>query len=133
MYMKKALFGAHDSYPSSVEFLEILAKTLKKSYDVTIVESVDAMLEKMGIPFGSSSITPPENHFDLYIMEVNQGYPGGKTFEPASIIYQHVKDLVENGTVKFVAISGTSEAIEAAKSAGIPCIDKYKFNVQDYR
>ncbi len=130
MDVKKALLGAHGNYHSSVEYFESMVDLLEfRKYDVTIVTSVDDMLKEMGIPPESSSATVPKNHFDLYLMEINQGCPGEETYEPASKIYQHVKELVEGGTVKFLAISGTSEAIKVAESAGIPCRNKWNFKV----
>lgn len=95
-----------------------------EGYAVEKAGSVDEMLEKMGVPTESAPDSSPANHFDLYLMDVNLGYPNKRTYEPAACIYAHVKRDVDDGRARFIAVSANIDAVECAKQAGIPCCDK---------
>ena len=125
---KKALLAIHDKDLSSA-----LEDSLRGrgSFDVTVANSVDQMLELMGLSQDSPPDAAPINHFDLYCMDTNLGSPTTLSYKPAEDIYRHVRDLVKRGEVQFVAITGKSNLVAAASGVGIPCYDKGDFERMD--
>ncbi len=109
----KALIGLHneDSREANVDFIKGF------HYEVKAVGSVEEMLKEMGVQDGKLT-----NHFDRYFMDVNLGKPGELDIQAGLTVYGYVKDYVEKGKVKFLAISGLQETVELAVNAGIPCI-----------
>ncbi len=120
MEEKRALLAMH-----SQDYDRMLTRRLKSGgYQVVKAASVDEMLDKMGIPKNSSPDSSPTNPFAWCIMDINLGYEGGSSYEPALEIYKHVKVDVESGKLEFMAISGNPVAVSGAKNEGIPCMNK---------
>ena len=120
MAEKNALLGLHDEDQRKM-FNTLLSKS---GYNVTLADSVDAMLGEMGLSRDSHPDAEPSRTYQLYLMDSNLGLRSNPSIEPASVIYNHVKKYVERGEVKFLTISGRIEALEAAERAGIPTISK---------
>lgn len=115
---KTALLGTHD---------QIIARNFKwslkdKVCSLVVVDSIDKMLVSMGITPDSPVDSPPTNLYDIILMEVNLGYPGAPTYDPALKIYQHLKPYVTDGRTQFMSFSGENEAVSGAQQADIPCI-----------
>lgn len=126
----KALLGPH---PGREEDYLIYKMILKGAgyKEIDTATSAEQMLEKLGVEKDSSYDSPPANHYDFILMELNQGSPNDKTYEPALKVYRHVEADVRAGRTKFIAISGNRESIEGAKSQGIKALEKGSFRFQD--
>jgi hypothetical protein len=105
---KKALLGMHHEVVAEayVDSLEL------DGYKVKVVKTEQEMLEEA-----------KREKYQVYIMDANLGYPGSEDITPCVRFYELVKERVEIGKAKFVAISGNPIAIQAAKKQGIPAID----------
>jgi hypothetical protein len=127
--MKKALIGFHDQ--DSVDWREIVGEELAyRGYSVESVDSVDAMLEKMGIAADAAPDASPANAFDLYMMDANLGNKGGADSGPAGRFYAHARADCEAGRSKFMAFSEKAECVEDAQKKGAPCA--YKTEMFDF-
>jgi hypothetical protein len=113
---KKALLGLHGDYGWKNIFES-------EGYIVEEADSVDRMLEKMGIPKDSQPDCAPANHFDVYFMNTNLGFSNMPVYEPAERIYRHVKKDAEAGNIRFMSASANIDAVENGQKAGIPCVD----------
>ena len=58
--------------------------------------------------------------YDAYLMDANLGWPMSQIVDGCKGIYDLVKPRVEAGEARFLALSGTSKAIENARKLGIP-------------
>lgn len=117
MSLKKALLGIHN--PSVAKAFAQSCKVC--DYQADSVETAQEMLAKAR-----------QGDYDAYIMDVNLGYPDSPNISPAKDIYSLVKQRVEAGEAKFLAISANSEAIALARKEGIPTEEKYKLNIIDF-
>ena len=117
---RKALLGMHNEYYGA-SIADALASA---GYDVTEVDSVDGMLEKMGVHADSSPDAPPVNHFQKYMMDANLGHAGAASHEPASRIYRHIHADVKNGKIQFLAVSALPTVVQETNEEGIPCKEK---------
>ena len=123
-----ALLGLHN-----VMLNETSTMTLKAiGFRVTTTQSIDRMIEAMGIPKGGDPNIPPNNTFDVYLMDLNLGSPNGRSYEPALRVYRHIQSDVAQGNVKFLAISGNSDVVREAKLIGIPCDRLGSFNLYEF-
>jgi len=107
-------------------------------YEVVGVDSVEKMLEEMGIPEGASPDAEPVNKFRLYLMDTNLEKPMANTYEPVSRVYPHVREDVEKKEAYFMSITGNAILRSEAEKAGIPCasgpeIDKFLVGLQKKR
>jgi hypothetical protein len=66
-----------------------------------------------------------------YVMDANFGYEGSGNITPSSEVWEVVRDRVERGEAKFMAISGSEAVIEATRSLGIPAELKTDFTKID--
>ena len=83
--MKKCfLLGFHD------ESYREVYKTLLQMDDaqVTGVGTVEEMVEQARL-----------SRYDVYVMDLNLGFPGGRTILPAQQVYDLIKPHLEHGTV----------------------------------
>ena len=116
----KALLAMHDE-----RWQKIFTRSLNRAgYEVISAQSVDEMLEKMGIPQNAGPAASPINQFIWYIMDTNLGSPNNYSYEPVLRIYRHIQDSVEKKEVYFMSLTGNNQSINEAKKAGIPCMDK---------
>ncbi len=99
-------------------------------YEIEYADSVDDMLEKMGIQEGSEPDRLPEKQFSRYILDVND-VKDGQTFSNAHRLYGHVESLHdENAAVgqgtKYVAVSALEGTVAKAKAEcpGMPVMTK---------
>jgi len=123
--MKRALLGFHGE--SDEFFVELGLQLDFEGYlEWERVNSVDEMLEKMGLSADSIPDMAPQKPYDLYVMDVNLGSPNSTSYSQAAAVYEHVKEAVKAGEARFLAVSANEEAVKAAKEAGIPCCDKMK-------
>jgi len=123
---KTALLGYHNSGGMELDTIRLQ----KAGYAVTTADSLDGMLEKMGIRQGSQNAVPT-NKFGVYIMDLNLGKPGSESYSPAEIIYNFVRSDVESGQAVFMGLSGNDFTVTHAKIAGIPCIGNTEFDKFD--
>ena len=82
--MPKALLGFHkeNNFGKIVEVeMGFIGYTAER------VDSVDEMLEKMGIAKDSAPETHPTNLYEACLMDINLGDPGSTDVEPLKIIY----------------------------------------------
>ncbi len=113
---KKALVGLHQK--NLIPGYKIALET--SNYDVTLADSVDDMLLKMGVQSSTTNLDSRLNRFDLYLMDVNFGKPAIDTYGPAQTIY----DKMQGTSITFIAITARLDLVINAKKAGIPCYDK---------
>ena len=114
----KALLALHDpKYKAMV--IDVCGMF---DYETNTTDSLDGMLEIMGVNREDPS-SQPQQHYDLYIMDINLGKSGVDDISPAQEVYGHVKQLVDDGKVKFVAMSAIPKIVQHGNEAGIPTID----------
>jgi len=101
-------------------------------FAVTAAQSIDGMIDAMGIPPESDPNVPPLNTFNLYLMDLNLGSPNGGSYGPALRVYRHIQSGVAQGHVRFLAISGNSNVVGEARKAGIPCERTGSFNLYEF-
>lgn len=87
---------------------------VRKGYRVTLVTTVDAMLQSI----------QDHGQYDVYLMDANLGAPGDDSPKEAEHVYKQVKESVDAGRATFMAISGNQICVDQAKAAGIPCLLK---------
>ncbi len=109
-------------------------------HDKMLVSAVRDALDYFG--YKADFVTAPvemirlaqEKPYDCYLMDLNLGSPGGEDISPAESIYGIVKQRVESGRAKFLAISARERVVKAALAKGIPSKDKGNpyFNLIDW-
>lgn len=115
---RKVLLGLHN---------KPLREMLKTNIElqggvVTEAETLDAMLDAMGVrDIAADAI--PQNHFDVYLMDLNLGSPNAPSCDSAQAVYRHVQGEVETGRVKFLGISGNETTLEIAAKYVLPHLD----------
>jgi len=110
---RKALFGLHNEV-----VYESFSRMAKKMGELTVDRARDQneMLEK------AQSET-----YQVYLMDLNLGSPASEDITPAREVYNLVRQRVENGEAKFLAISGIPEPVDSARAEGIPAENKTDF------
>lgn len=127
----KALLGPHKVYEEEWQPYKLILEAI--GYKVNVANSVENMLKSLGIQKNSPLESPPENHYDFILMEIDQGFPFKETYESASTVYRHVKADAKAGRTKYIAISEMNGLVKSAKSAGIPAMSKDEFDLEEIR
>ncbi|MBI1935926.1 hypothetical protein HYS31_05785 [Candidatus Woesearchaeota archaeon] len=118
---KQALVAFHD-----VLFRNNIMDELEPlGYTVSVTDNLEKMLYEMGVDVSRTSM--PNNRFSLYLMDANLDSPGSVDCSSAKLIHELIKPYLDKGEAKFTAMAARPETIQAARSDGVPCIDK------DYR
>jgi hypothetical protein len=125
MERKKALLGFHDP-----DVLKAFSDLVGFEYDVTAVDTLDKMIDEMGLTSTDDKNAPPKNPFDVYLMDTNLG--NGDSCEPAEIIYNYVKSHIEQGRSKYMSFTGSTSLKQEALEKGIPCLMKGGREESDY-
>ncbi len=115
---KRALLGLHN--PGYIDLVSQALDLL--GYQITSTESVEGMYKEMGV--NPPDDYSPKNHFDLYVMDTNFGFPDNNSYQPASNVYNCLKKLIQTGETKFLSISGDDNSVRKAREAGIPSVSK---------
>ncbi|MDP3882288.1 MAG: hypothetical protein Q8Q31_05415 [Nanoarchaeota archaeon] len=119
MGQEKALVAFHSNLAGS-----LTPSLERKGYEVTVANTVDEMLQYMGLsPLDSPERKPPVS-FRYYMMDTNLGFENGPTCDPASKIYSHIRTEVESGQVGFLSLTENNTAIRLAQEAKIPVVKK---------
>jgi hypothetical protein len=71
-----------------------------------------------------------ENDYDICYMDINFGKPNSDDITPSARVFEILRDRVDKGLTRFLAISCNSNALLAAKRQGIPVEDKYDVNIE---
>lgn len=74
-----------------------------------------------------------KGQFDRYLMNLNLNSPGKVDIEPAKMVWEKVKNMVDGKNVKFLAISFTSETVKLGRGAGIPSGLTDRLQIEDFR
>ncbi len=98
-----------------------LAALLTESYEVTAVATREEMYAMLGI--GESSHAAACT-YGVVIMDVNLGMPGADNIEPGREVHRYLQPLIDEGRVKFTAVSANDFVVERAIKEGVPCIPK---------
>ena len=115
--MKKALIGFHERI-----FREAIGDIfVDKGYEGRFANTPEEMLEQVR-----------QNNYDWYCMDANLGNAGIPNITSSQQVYDLIKEQVEKGLVKFLALSASSSTVDEARKAGIPIMDKIEF-VDKYR
>jgi len=61
-----------------------------------------------------------KSEYNAYIMDINLGRPAQVYTEPAENAFELIRQRYKEGLCKFIAISGTPEAVRLAREKGIP-------------
>ena len=61
-----------------------------------------------------------EREFQRYLVDVNLGNPGKIDCSSSKQIYDLVKERIEQGSAKFVAVSSSKDLVLCARKAGLP-------------
>ncbi len=124
--IKTAILGIH--HPTIVDSLKLVLDSL--DYKVLVSKSDDDMINTMeeeNLPRNGKG-----SFQDLYIMDVNLGYPNSSSIEPGIKIHERVKSSVQNGYSKFISFTGNLDALKKANDAGLPCMKNADFNIYDF-
>jgi len=110
--LKKALLGFHSPSDLSghADIFEVL------DFKVTRTQKPEEMLA-----------LARETPYDWYLMDINLGHTQSDDVSPSAEVYEVVRDRVENGEAKFLAMSYAASTVEAATVRGIPAMDKCEF------
>ena len=118
---KIAVLGIHH------ESLRLSMKMFLDDYKVYEAKTLEEMVEVMKRYNLPRDVETP----DLYLMDVNLGFPDSPRIDSGEKIYNLVKDYVNLGKAKFLSITGNDEALELAVKYNIPCVIKEKFSMLD--
>jgi hypothetical protein len=102
---RRVLLGLHDSFVRGgfTRFCEVIG------YEVECAGNQEEMLGRAR-----------SGEHTRYIMDANFGYEGSGNINSSSEVWEVVRDRVERGEAKFMAISGSDAVVEATRSLGIP-------------
>ena len=115
--MTKVLLGFHGE--SAIECYGRSARHC--GYEVDIVQNLSDMLHL---------ILTGEHGY--YLMDANLGRPNTGNVAPAVEVYALLKERVEAGLAKFMALSCNRDAVENARQENIPAEDKYVFDFMKF-
>jgi len=110
MTRKRILMGLHDRTIMS----RFRVRAEEGGHEVDGVAELDDMKARVR-----------ETNYDIYLMDANLGHPGSPNVSSAIEIYDLVRERVESGDAMFLVTSLSSEAVGAARDAGIPAADGY--------
>jgi hypothetical protein len=114
---RKILLGLHD-----LDYRRIIRRSCERNgYEVDVGEDPEALLSRAR-----------KGDYKRYLMDINFGCPGEAFTDPAKEIFGAVKERVERGEAKFIAISGNDDAVELAVKDGIPSISNVGFSLRDF-
>lgn len=110
-------------------------RSLGKGSENFMMDSLSDMIGRRGYTDIQRASTPEEmlalckeRQFDLYLMDVNLGYPNQRVFDTAKAIYEQEKERILAGKAKFFAMAGMMNVVESAQQEGIPTMTKYDFD-----
>jgi|WetSurMetagenome_2_1015567.scaffolds.fasta_scaffold823158_1 hypothetical protein len=112
---RSILMGVHN-LTTATAFMSCLKED---GYEVDYVDDLHVMVE-----------SAKTVEYLAYIMDANLSSPGFATSEPAEQVWALVRERVEKGLAKFVAVSGTPRAVESAREHGIPAEDTLNFSMK---
>ena len=109
---KTALIGLHDYVLK--ENVEALAEI--RGYYVKVIDTFEEM-----------EAQAQAKDYDRYLMDANFGHSGSPDVTPSETIWNlpQVKERVERGEAKFIAVSSGLKTIENATEKGIPAEDTF--------
>lgn len=100
-----------------------------------MVLSLESMLGRRGYREIVTVKTPSEmdekgstRDYNLYIMDVNLGFPEGYDFSCAQRVYERIKPKVDAGEIKFYPLAAFDDVVEAARREGLPALSKRDFD-----
>ncbi len=106
---KSILLGLHNQF-----YLDAVVNLCNVfGYSTDVANNFTDMLEKA-----------QSKQYQRYLMDINFGKPGAENIEPAKQVYKIVKQHVESGSSKFMAVSGIESVVSLARKEGIPAEDK---------
>ncbi len=105
----RALLGLHNPRDEAVTCMHLE----DKGYSIAKARTLDEMLD---------SVRGEE--YNLYVMDINLGVSGGRDITPAVRVYELVRERVESGKARFIAVSWDSDTVALGKEKGIPAIVK---------
>jgi hypothetical protein len=112
---RRVLLGLHDkTIKGSVGSVCDLA-----DYEVEYAQGPEEMVER----------ARSEEHV-RYIMDANFGVPGGEDINPSLRVWEVVRDRVERGEAKFIAVSARQDVVEAADVSGMPSESTISFGFE---
>ncbi len=110
---KSAIFAFHANEGMVIAFKDALSRRGYSSCD-SVTTAVELMERH------TARLQP----YDLYVMDVNLGYPGSYTFTAALTLYESIHPSVQAGNVLFYSASVDPRIVDAAKKEGLPAITK---------
>ncbi len=117
MTQKRLLLGIH-----SISMQDVIKQSAEREgYNVDKTMRPEEMLEQSR-----------KGEHDVYLMDLNLGYPGSENITPAINVYDAVRKRVEKGEARFLGISNTYDAVTRAKEKNIPCESSMSVNLIDF-
>ena len=116
---KKILLGLHTENKDYVDSLINVSQY--HGYSVDLVKTCEEMLDKVRT-----------SGYDRYFMDANLGKPASSDVSSSVIIYGLVREKVEKGQAKFLAVSGNQLAVDNARKKGIPTEIKCTINFFEF-
>jgi len=100
--------------PGENKYLKMLKDlAVYRGYSVDTAETEQDTVEKAA-----------SQEYSHCVLEANLGRPGSADVSPTIKIYSMMKQRIDAGLTKFVAVSGNEEAVRAVRKAGIPAEEK---------
>ena len=115
--MNKILIALHDYQTARTLRIQSTAR----DYQVEVASDIDKLL-----------IEAEKQEYSRILMDANFGYPNAQDVLPAIQVYQIIRQRVEQGLVKFLAISSNEEIVRLAQASGIPAAYKPKFDLKEF-
>ncbi len=94
--------------------------------------SIEGYISEMVATYEEMRERASSKPYDLYLMDANLGTPGSLDVRPAIGIYSIVKERIERGDARFVALSSRDGTIKSARENGVPADDKETFDLQEF-
>ena len=112
-----AIVAAHDT--RRAEWLKIILK--ERGYNVDVVTSLAEMEEET-----------KKDNYQIYMMDLNLGFPGDLDITPAQIIYDALEHRIEKMEVAFIGFSYNRQTVDMAHQANIPACGTNDFDPPDH-